>query len=64
MAGLGVVRCHVGHILMGIGHGGSYGVEHALRLARGVEMNQRHLYRFPVGCQRPLQPAPVRGSLS
>jgi hypothetical protein len=27
-------------------------------------MNQRHLYRLAVGCQRSLQPAPMRGSLS
>ena len=64
IAGHGLIRCHVGHILLGIRHRGPYGIDYALRLAGGIEMDQRHLYRLAVGCQRPLQSAPMRGSLS
>ena len=39
-------------------------LDDTLRLAGGVEMNQRHLYRLAVGRHRSVEPPLVSGSLS
>jgi hypothetical protein len=54
---------HFAHVLLRLVSRGADGIDHALGLVGGVEMDERHLYCLAIGGERAVQTATVRGGL-
>ena len=49
-----LILLHVLDVLLGVSGASANGINHALGLANGIEMNQSDIDRLPVRAERPL----------